>query len=329
MGNANFWMTVGQSATAVVGAVMDANFKAYLVGNAQINTNGDTEIQISEAQAYTGTIKCNGKNIFDLTGIKEFINITELNCHTNNLTSLDLSQNTVLTNLNCHTNNLTSLDLSQNILLTNLRCNINNLDNLDLSKNIALTNLNCHTNHLTNLDLSQNTALTQLYCNINHLTNLDLSQNTALTRLYCNKNELVSLNVKNGNNSNFTNFDAKNNEDLDCIEVDNATYSAENWINIGLQTNFSENCEEFLATSDNDLLTKNISIYPNPTNSILHFSSNAPIEKVVMTNMLGQQIIANLNNDKTSLDLSNLSAGNYFVKITTQGVSKTYKILKQ
>jgi len=28
MGSANFWMTVGQSATAVVGAVMDANSQA-------------------------------------------------------------------------------------------------------------------------------------------------------------------------------------------------------------------------------------------------------------------------------------------------------------
>jgi len=140
---------------------------------------------------------------------------------------------------------------------------------------------------------------------------------------------LISLNVKNGNNTNFTNFDAKNNQDLDCIEVDNATYSTESWINIDLQTNFSENCEEFLATSHNDLLTKNISIYPNPTNNILYFSSNVPIEKVVITNVLGQQINANLSSDNSSLDMSNLPTGNYFVKVTTEGVSKAYKILKQ
>ena len=28
--------------------IPDANFKAYLVGNSAINTNGDTEIQVSE-----------------------------------------------------------------------------------------------------------------------------------------------------------------------------------------------------------------------------------------------------------------------------------------
>ena len=30
--------------------IPDANFKAYLVGNSAINSNGDTEIQISEAR---------------------------------------------------------------------------------------------------------------------------------------------------------------------------------------------------------------------------------------------------------------------------------------
>ena len=31
--------------------IPDANFKAYLVGNTAINTNGDSEIQVSEANA--------------------------------------------------------------------------------------------------------------------------------------------------------------------------------------------------------------------------------------------------------------------------------------
>ena len=44
--------------------IPDANFKAYLVGNTDINTNEDSEIQISEANAFSGGIyfqemKCN------------------------------------------------------------------------------------------------------------------------------------------------------------------------------------------------------------------------------------------------------------------------------
>jgi len=41
--------------------------------------------------------------------------------------------------------------------------------------------------------------------------------------------------------------------------------------------------------------------------------------------MLGQEVKASLSSDKTSLDLSNLANGNYFVKVT----SKTIKVVKQ
>jgi len=53
--------------------IPDANFKAYLVGHWAINTNGDAEIQVSEAAAFNGQILCDSMFISDLTGIEEFI----------------------------------------------------------------------------------------------------------------------------------------------------------------------------------------------------------------------------------------------------------------
>ena len=50
--------------------IPDANFKNYLVNNPEINTNGDTEIQVSEASSFIGEIDCGGFNISDLTGIE-------------------------------------------------------------------------------------------------------------------------------------------------------------------------------------------------------------------------------------------------------------------
>ena len=76
--------------------IPDANFKAYLVGNTAINTNGDTEIQVSEATAFNDTIDCQSLNISDLTGIENFTSLTYLNCRYNLLDSLDVSQNTAL-----------------------------------------------------------------------------------------------------------------------------------------------------------------------------------------------------------------------------------------
>ena len=48
--------------------IPDANFKAYLVGNTSINTNGDAEIQVSEATAFNGEIDCQSMTYLRLNG---------------------------------------------------------------------------------------------------------------------------------------------------------------------------------------------------------------------------------------------------------------------
>ena len=108
--------------------IPDANFKAYLVGNTAINTNGDNQIQVSEATAFNGTIYCYNMNISDLTGIEAFTALTKLYCRYNQLTSLNVSQNTALTYLYCQNNQLSSLNVSQNTALTRLYCDENKFD---------------------------------------------------------------------------------------------------------------------------------------------------------------------------------------------------------
>ena len=211
--------------------IPDANFKALLVAVSQINTNDDTEIQVSEASAYDGILVLNDENISDLTGIEAFTALTFLVCSYNLLTSLDVSQNTALTTLDCRYNQLTSLDVSQNT---------------------ALGTLQCPGNQLTSLDVSQNIALESLWCVSNQLTSLDVSQNTALNELLCHYNQLTCLNVANGNNINMNysfQFWAANNPNLTCIEVDNVAFSTANWTNIDPQTSFSEDCNNDCSTS--------------------------------------------------------------------------------
>jgi len=241
--------------------IPDANFKAYLVGNSAINTNGDTEIQVSEATAFNGTINCNNLNISDLTGIEDFTALTELDCSGNQITFLYLSQNTALTHLWCSENQITSLDLST--ALTDLYCSENQITSLDLSQNTALSYLECWVNQLTSLDLSNNTALTTLYCDNNQLTSidvsnsiyleafscvnnlltsLDVSANTALKFFGFFNNQLTSLDVRNGNNTNLLYFDGTSNPNLTCINVDDVFYSTTIWTNIDPQHYFSNNC---------------------------------------------------------------------------------------
>ena len=132
--------------------IPDANFKAYLVGNTAINTNGDTEIQVSEAAAFTGAINCSWMSISNLTGIEAFTALTWLECSYNQLTSLNVSQNTALTQLRCMYNQLTSLNVSGATALTSLLCWDNQLECLDISNNINLEELHCNDNLLEQLN---------------------------------------------------------------------------------------------------------------------------------------------------------------------------------
>lgn len=68
-----------------------------------------------------------------------------------------------------------------------------------------------------------------LVCNKNQITVLDLSKNTGLAFLFCENNKLVSLNLKNNHNTQMERIRTDNNPNLRCIEVDNPTFSAENW----------------------------------------------------------------------------------------------------
>ncbi len=52
-----------------------------------------------------------GRNISDLTGIEDFINLRNLFCGDNNLTYLDLSNNSQLFEVNCNTNQLSYIDV--------------------------------------------------------------------------------------------------------------------------------------------------------------------------------------------------------------------------
>lgn len=296
--------------------IPNSTFKNYLVGNSAINTNSDTEIQVSEAQAFSGTINCGFFSINDLTGIEAFTALTGLICHTNQLTTLDLSANLALTSVRCHANQITSLILGSNTALTELWCYDNQIALLDVSANTGLTILYCNENNLSSIDVTANSALVEFYCFNNQLTILDLSPNTSLIKLHCNNNTLTSLKIANGNNTNFIQVIAQANPNLDCIEVDNAAYSYSNWtganFNFNFDISFSEDCATFLSVEDNELTS--IILYPNPTSTILNIEmkENSTIKII---NLLGetlshQQMVAGIN----TLDLSDLKAGVYFLQ---------------
>ena len=128
----------------------DENFKAYCVEN--FDSDGDGKVSYAEAKVVTNIDVCN-KGISSLKGIESFTNLTYLSCFSNPF--------------NSSSNQLTSLDVSQNTALTVLKCYTNQLTSLDVRGCTALKELWCSSNQLTSLDVSQNTALEVLYCSSN------------------------------------------------------------------------------------------------------------------------------------------------------------------
>jgi Leucine-rich repeat (LRR) protein len=320
--------------------IPDANFKAYLVGDIAINTNGDNEIQVSEASTFNGTISLtqgpggsfmSGLNITDLTGIEAFVSLTGLICANNPLTSLDVSACSALSWLDCSWNPLTSLDVSANTALTSLYCYGNLLTSLDVSANTALTSLYCYGNFLTSLDVSANTALTSLNCQFNQLNSLDVSTCSALTTLYCYDNQLTSLDVKNINNINMDFFRANNNPNLSCIEVDDVAWSTANWLLIDTTASFSLNCSGAGILDINESNT--LMIYPNPTNGDftitgLELGEYYNVSSLSLTDMNGK-VVKVLDTKATKFSMASIKPGVYFLNIISGNKQEVLKIVKE
>ncbi|MEZ4816995.1 MAG: T9SS type A sorting domain-containing protein [Flavobacteriaceae bacterium] len=70
--------------------------------------------------------------------------------------------------------------------------------------------------------------------------------------------------------------------------------------------------------------------YPNPANDRLNLTSVETIESVALYNILGQKVIdLNVNATNGQVDVSKLSVGAYIMKVTSNGQTGTYKVIKK
>lgn len=176
--------------------IPDANFKSALLNHVPvINTNGDGEIQLSEALAYVDGIDVADKNIVNLTGIESFVNMSSLNCSKNRLSSLAINNFPGLLSLNCGSNNISLLSLTGIPLLETLLCNGNRLTTLHLLEFALLKNLNCYNNSLTSLSLNPSAPIELFACENNRLTSLPSINLAYLTSFDCVNNLLTSLSI--------------------------------------------------------------------------------------------------------------------------------------
>lgn len=121
--------------------------------------------------------------------------VVDFSCYGNQLTSLDVSKNSILESLYTSDNQLTSLNVSNLPSLKFLSCYNNSLTSLDVSGATGLIFLICHNNQLTTLTTQSLTNLEELRCDNNRISSLDVTHNVHLTTLDCEKNQLVTLDL--------------------------------------------------------------------------------------------------------------------------------------
>ncbi len=273
-----------------------------------------------------------GSNQISSLDVTQNISLHYLYCNGNQLSSLDVSQNINLTMLYCYSNQLSNLNISTNINLTSLICSSNQLSTLDISENIKLKTLNCAENLIANLDFSQNPALTRLSCNGNQLKSLILDQKTKLISLNCKDNQLTNLNVANGNNANVTTFNATGNSNLTCIQVDEGFTPSNTWKkDATAQWNDDSANPCIPSTGINELVLNRVKIHPNPTNGIVNFDfSGEPVQKIKIVTIEGETVFQKENISETeTIDISGFANGLYLVTLQTDNGSNSFKIIKE
>ena len=270
-----FFLTIGFFANAQIVNIPDVIFKQMLLGASPsntiastespniwtvsnyhtIDTNGDGEIQVSEAQAVKFLKFPETFDYENITGIQAFTNLeTLIYVKAGYFNGANISGLTSLKYLDCKESYLESLNVSGCTNLITLICQDNNLYSLDFSGCTNLQNLYCQNNYnLSILNVSSLTNLLNLNCKSNELTSLDVSNLLNLQTLNCSYNQLTSLNVLGCANLQILN--CSNNQQLTSLDVSTC-------MNMN-SLNCSYNNITYLNLKNNNI------IWANPANAVL------------------------------------------------------------
>ncbi|MEW7289153.1 T9SS type A sorting domain-containing protein [Aquimarina sp. 2304DJ70-9] len=297
--------------------IPDANFERALEGLGYDDISGDGQVPTANIEVIT-SLNVYQQNIANLTGIEDFTALNTLACTQNNLTSLDLSNNTNLEEIYLEVNQLTELNIRNGantkirefvtLVNSSLTCilvddesySTTNWTSIDSQTNFTDTD---YCDYTTIPDANFESALEDLGYDdisgdgqvptalIETVSSLNLFQQniadltgiedfTALTTLSCFKNNLTSLDLSN--NANLETVLAHENE-LTSIDVSNVQY---------LTT---------LSLADNDLI--GLSLTDNIALEFLGIENNS-ISNIDLSNNKVLEYLNVYNNGLTSIDVS-------------------------
>lgn len=143
----------------------DSKFRDFLLAQPYGTDGVITDAEIADIK----NLSVPNMEIVKLQGIEYFTALTELQCSSNELETLDLSNNESLTALTCANNKLKTLTLPTGPTLKYVDCSYNRLVLLDLSNHASIKILSCSNNSIALLTLPENSALTWMDCSMNQI----------------------------------------------------------------------------------------------------------------------------------------------------------------
>lgn len=295
-----------------------------------------TSLDVSNNTALT-FLACNN-NLMTSLDLTQNVALEELQTVEGQLTSLTLGANTALTHIYCRDNQITSLNLSQCTALTELHCEENSITSLDLSMNTSMSLLLCHTNELTSLNIATNVNLTDVRCYQNQLTTLTTGTHPNLFRINARDNEFTSLDFSNlgalteislENNTNLSSLNLANNNNtiitylniantaLECVQVDDQTYSNTNWNVAPFNLDGAICLEDCASAGIKEFNTENeLNIFPNPATYNITLNNLTIGSTLQLTDMTGKTVLETLvSSSEMHLDVNKLNNGVYFVQL--------------
>lgn len=315
----------------------DANFKAKLLqssssydiatdnqGNfVSIDSNNDNEIDIDEAEAIVG-LNIGFGSISSVEGIQNFTDLVSLNCSNNNITSLPISALQNIVWLSCGQNNLMSLTEIENMQsIEHLDISYNPLTNFDFHNLINLRRIDAIGTTLTEINLC-GTQVSWLWCyDSPNLHSLYLKNNIISTDIAARYLPTIPPPLHNFefNNSPLLNYLCYDEGELPAV-THGIGYNTQDKV---LTTDCSVDC----ASLSNTLLQNEpFVLFPNPVENILTIKSKEEngFLSIIIMNALGQKLL--LIKNQSTIDVSNLSKGTYFISIETDNRKQTQKFIK-
>jgi hypothetical protein len=271
-----------------------------------VNLNLSSNVNLKTVSCYTSAATINVNNLSQLTNLTLSGNFTSLNVNDAEdllflsvqapLSSLNLSNNTKLINISLSGTTFTSLNLSTCLNLEIIEISNGEMQTLNLGNIEHVRYLFVPNNKLTSL-------------NANNLFNLDIvnCQNNQLTNLFL-ENETIEQEVDFSGNPNLASI---------CCDANEIVYVQNDCNILGYNTNVAS-CAS---------VTRQISMFPNPVKNLLHLSAGENIEKVEFYTSNGILVMTSTEANNP-IDMENIPAGMYFIKVYIANEVNVMKVIK-